>query len=176
MTAPAPTERLRLRPLDRGDAPAVLRLLNDPEWLARVGDRGVHDLDAAERYLTEGPWAEHARQGLGYFAIERHGQPGVIGVCGLAQRDYLDAPDIGYGLLPEGRGQGLAQEAARAVLAFAWTLGLPRVLATVRLDNRASQKVLEQLNMTRQCQMLSPTTGQPLWVYSIEAPCRPARA
>lgn len=168
MKHPSPTERLLLRPLDRADASEVLCLLNDPEWLARVGDRGLRSLEDAEHFLAEGYWTRYASQGFGFYALERRWQPGLIGVCGLAQRDYLDAPDIGYGLLPQGRGQGLAQEAARAVLAFAWELGLQRVLATVRLDNTASQQVLERLGMARQRQMLSPSSGQALWVYAIE--------
>lgn len=175
MNAPMQTQRLQLRPLERSDAPAVLQLLNDPEWLARVGDRGLRGLEDVEHFLAEGDWTRYASQGFGFYALERRGQPGLIGVCGLAQRGHLDAPDIGYGLLPEGRGQGLAQEAARAVLGFAWSLGLERLLATVRLDNLASQAVLEKLGMARQRQMQSPTSGLPLWVYSIES-CKAARA
>jgi len=64
------------------------------------------------------------------------------------RRDVLDAPDLGYAFLPEGRGRGLAREAARAVLAHArGTLALPRVLAIVKPGNAASARVLVAAGM-----------------------------
>lgn len=34
------TARQRLRPLDAGDTPFILELLNEPGWLRFIGDRG----------------------------------------------------------------------------------------------------------------------------------------
>jgi hypothetical protein len=47
------TARLRLRAAARGDAPFFLALLNDPAWLAIIGDRGVRSRSDAERYIRD---------------------------------------------------------------------------------------------------------------------------
>ena len=51
------------------------------------------------------------------------------------------------GTRPEHQGQGLATEAARAVLALAGKAGLDQVLAITDLDNAASQRVAARLGM-----------------------------
>ena len=45
------TERLVLRPLTLDDAPFVLELLNDPDWLRFIGDKGVRTLEDARHYI-----------------------------------------------------------------------------------------------------------------------------
>src|SRR6185312_14477037 len=51
------TGRLCLREMADGDAPFILEVLTDPDFVANVGDRGVHELAAARRYIVEGPGA-----------------------------------------------------------------------------------------------------------------------
>jgi len=53
------TERLTLRPLTTGDAAFILELVNDPDWLRNIGDRNVHTLADAERYITNSPMAKY---------------------------------------------------------------------------------------------------------------------
>ena len=43
------TERMTLRWFDESDASFVLELLNDPAWIANIGDRGVRTLEDARR-------------------------------------------------------------------------------------------------------------------------------
>ena len=57
------TARLILRRLTVDDAPFILELLNDPDWLKFIGDKGVRTLDAARDYLRKGPIAMYARHG-----------------------------------------------------------------------------------------------------------------
>ena len=59
---PLETQRLTLRPITLDDAPFTLALLNDPDWLRYVGDRGVRTLDGARQYLAEGPLAMWRRR------------------------------------------------------------------------------------------------------------------
>ncbi|MGC5054617.1 GNAT family N-acetyltransferase [Micromonospora sp. DT48] len=56
--------------------------------------------------------------------------------------------EVGWHLHPEAWGQGYATEAAAAVLADAFSLGLTRVIAVTDPDNRASQAVCRRLGMT----------------------------
>jgi ribosomal-protein-alanine N-acetyltransferase len=65
------TERLELHPFTEGDADFVFRLLNEPSFLRYIGDRGVHDLETARRYIADGPVASYARHGHGLMRVVR---------------------------------------------------------------------------------------------------------
>jgi len=141
------TPRLRLRRLVPEDAPFILVLVNDPDWLRYIGDKNVRDLDGARTYIANGPAAMYARCGYGLWLVELHdGTP--VGLCGLLSRDTLPHPDIGFAFLPQYRGQGYAHEAAAATLAYAReTLGMKRILAITSPDNADSGKLLEKIGL-----------------------------
>lgn len=142
------TARLRLRPVEHADAPFILALLTDPAWLRFIGDRGVRNLDDAHRYILEGPQRMYAAHGFGLMLVERREDCQSLGLCGLIRRDGLPDPDIGFALMPSGRGQGYAWEAAHATLADARaTHGLERVVAITATDNLASQRLLVRLGL-----------------------------
>lgn len=142
------TERLGLRRFDLDDAPFILELVNEPEWLRFIGDKGVSSLADAQRYLQTGPLDMYARVGFGLYLVERNTDCVPIGMCGLIKRDALECVDIGFALLARHAGQGFALEAAAATLAHARDLGLPRLMAITTPDNVASQKLLKKLGMT----------------------------
>lgn len=140
------TERLVLRPLRIEDAPFILRLLTQPSWLRFIGDRGVRDLESAERYLRDVPIAMQSRYGfaLQHVSLKATGEP--IGLCGILKRESLPDPDIGFALLDEHAGKGYGFEAATAVIADAeQRLGLRRLLAIATPDNERSARLLGAL-------------------------------
>jgi RimJ/RimL family protein N-acetyltransferase len=140
------TDRLIIRHLLTSDAGFMFRLLNDPAWLRFIGDRGVKCHDDAVRYIETGPMDMYSRLGFGFYAVELKETGDLAGICGLAKRDYLNEVDLGFAFLPEYRSRGYAFEAARAVLGHARNdLRLSRVLATTRMDNHHSAKLLEKL-------------------------------
>ena len=55
------TPRLILRRLTLDDAPFILELVNDPDWLRHIGDKNVRSLDDARAYLTNGPLTDAFR-------------------------------------------------------------------------------------------------------------------
>jgi RimJ/RimL family protein N-acetyltransferase len=140
------TERLVLRHLGPGDAPFILRLLNEPSWLEFIGDRGVHTLADAERYIETGPVEMYGRLGFGLYHVRlaQSGEP--IGMCGLLKRAMLDDVDLGFAFLPEYWGKGYAREASAAVLSYARSnLGLSRIVAITTRHNGASRRLLEKI-------------------------------
>lgn len=142
------TARLTLHRLALDDAPFLIRLLNDPSFIANIGDRGVRSIEDAHRYLREGPFAMYQRYGFGLWRAVRRTDREPVGMCGLLRRDTLPDADLGYAYLPEHRGQGYAFEAARATLQHAARkFGLTRVAAVVSPGNTASIRVLEKLGM-----------------------------
>jgi len=142
------TPRLRLRWFTQADAGFMRRLLNDPGWLANIGDRGVRTRRQAEHWIESRHVATYGRLGFGFWAVERIADGVLIGMCGLIQRDTLPEVDVGYALLPRFRGQGYAREAAAACLAYAHdVLGLAEVWGITGPDNAASARVLRQIGL-----------------------------
>ena len=142
------TPRLRLRPLQLADAPFILELLNDPDWLRYIGDKNVRGLDDARRYLEQGPLTMYACEGFGLLRVESKADGAPMGLCGLLRRDTLPDADIGFAFLPRWRGAGYAREAAAAVLQHARQgLGLNRIVAITTQNNTASGRLLEALGL-----------------------------
>jgi ribosomal-protein-alanine N-acetyltransferase len=142
------SQRLRLRHLTTADGEFILELLNEPDFIRNIGDRGVRTLDDALRYIVNGPMASYARHGFGLFAVELKDTSIPIGICGLLKRDYLQDVDIGFALLTSFRGAGYAFEAASATMRFGKeVLGLERIVAITAPDNEASIKVVRRLGL-----------------------------
>ncbi|MCG8435966.1 MAG: GNAT family N-acetyltransferase [Gammaproteobacteria bacterium] len=142
------TERLTLRELNIDDAAFILELVNDPDWLQYIGDKGVRNLDDARGYILNGPMASYRDHGFGLYMTELKDDGAPIGICGLLKRDNLDDPDVGFAFLPAFRGKGYAYEAAAAVMAYGEkTLGLNRIVAVTSSDNVLSIKLLEKLGL-----------------------------
>ncbi|WP_313028869.1 GNAT family N-acetyltransferase [Massilia alkalitolerans] len=144
------TERLRLRLVEPGDAAVFLELFNDPAFIEHIGDRGVRTLEAAVKSIEEGPVAMQRARGHSMYMVEALGEGGAavpVGLSGLIKRDALEDVDLGYAFLPRHRGQGYAFEAARAVVAHARALGIPRLVAITTPGNAASIALLLRLGM-----------------------------
>lgn len=146
----ATTERLTIRKLTLADAPFIFRLVNDPDFLEYIGDRGVRTLEDAEAYLRNGPFASYERHGHGLWGVALKETGELIGMSGLLKREQYADVDIGYAFLPEFRGGGYAFESALAVLEIAASVvALRRVIALVSPANAASIGLLKKLGFTR---------------------------
>lgn len=162
------TARLRLRLPVPADAPFLLRLLNDPDWLRHIGDRGVYNEADALVFIEERLLASHRQHGFGLWVVEPLAGGSALGLCGLLKRDELPAADVGYAFLPEARGHGFAFEAAQRALRFATgDRGMPRVLAIVQAGNQASRSLLEKLGM--QFAQMIQIGGRETCLYQLDA-------
>lgn len=160
------TTRLRLSRLELRDAPFILELLNEPGWLRFIGDKDVHCIEDAERYLRTGPLDSYARLGFGLFLVERKADGTPLGMCGLIKRDMLEEVDIGFALLERESGRGFAHESAVAVLNHAKHLGLTRLMAITTPENEKSQRLLRKLGMRFERE-IQPGT-EPLHLFVTE--------
>lgn len=162
------TDRLILRRYTLDDAEFIMRLVNDPSWLRFIGDKNVHSLDDARRYLREGPLDMYERYGFGMYRVEERDSGTPAGMCGLIKRDTLPDADVGYAFLPEFRGKGYAFEAASAVLEYGnREFGLKRILAITSIDNAGSIRVLEKAGMKFEREM-EFRPGDPVKVFARE--------
>lgn len=169
------TNRLSLRWLELADAAFIHELVNDPTWLAGIGDRGVRTLEDAENYLRKGPIEMYARLGFGLYAVERKVDRTLIGMCGLLQRETLPDPDLGYALLPQYAGVGYALEAARGCVALARDqFRMQRLLAITSTSNIRSRHLLEQLGMQLEKQQKLRPEDEEVCVYALALTHSPA--
>lgn len=160
------TPRLQLREFTLQDAPLLLALLTDPDFIRNVADRGIHTQAQAIDYLSRGPILSYLQDGFGLWCVERRDDGVAIGMCGLIRRAGLLDIDVGYALLPAWRGQGYASEAAAACVQYGLhSLQLKRVVAYVNADNAASRRVLEKAGLHHSGPVLLPTSEQTVELY-----------
>jgi RimJ/RimL family protein N-acetyltransferase len=167
-TPPLHSARLALRLPRPDDAPFILELLTDPDWLRNIGDRGVRSEADAARYIEERLLASFRLHAFGLWVVEPSDGGKPLGLCGLVKRDYLEDVDIGFAMLPAARGKGHALEAARRVLQFVKEdLRLPRLAGIVVPDNTASVRLLKQLGLVFQRQMDDRDTAVDLYLMQL---------
>lgn len=162
------TERLILRPTTLEDAPFILALLNSPKWLQFIGDRQVHSIEDAEKYIRDRMLSQYERLGFGNCTLITKQDGSRIGNCGLYAREGIDAVDIGFALLPEFEGFGYGKEAAEKLIAAAFEdFGQPKVGGIVVEGNRVSRRLLEWLGLTFEKNFRFPNSDEDLMYYSI---------
>jgi RimJ/RimL family protein N-acetyltransferase len=132
------TERLTLRRPTLADVKAIARLADDRR-IAENTRRLPHPYsqDHAVEFVRA---IAHTRETA--FLIEQNHTP--IGMVGVDWREP-DAPELGYWLGVDYWGQGLATEAARAVIDFSFEqFDIAHMRSGARVANPASRNVLEK--------------------------------
>ena len=110
----------------------------------------------------------YATHGFGLWVIEHRTTGDFIGDCGLTWQnvDGQEVLEVGYHVLPERQGQGLATEGASACLRHGFeTLDATMVTAIINPDNMASRRVAERIGMTVWKRTRDPSRA-PIVVYS----------
>jgi RimJ/RimL family protein N-acetyltransferase len=118
----------------------------DPRVRKYLWDDRIIDEDVTAAVLASSA-DDSARQGYGLWGVFDRATGELMGFCGF--RSSADGmPELLYGLLPAWWGKGLATEAARAVLSYAFqALGTAEVRAATDTPNIASVRVMERLGM-----------------------------
>ena len=162
------SERLRFRLPSVTDAAFYLKLMNEPDYHRFIADHGLRTVEDAAIYIRTKTLARFAKSGVGLWLVEARSSGEPIGVCGLVIRPELDHPDLGFGFLEEHRGQGLAREAATAVLEFAHkNLKLRSVCAITHPGNQRSANLLKKVGFVQDGQRhlmeIGATSDYYLW-------------
>lgn len=147
------TPRLLLRAFMPEDMDAVYEYWSDPEVMRYQPGEPRTMIDQAQRRIqnmTAGR-AEPSRPGH-CFAIVLQSEARVIGECLLyAHNPDLREAGIGYTLNRRYWGQGYATETATRVVQYGFEeLGLHRIFAECRPENRASARVLQKIGMRQE--------------------------
>jgi [ribosomal protein S5]-alanine N-acetyltransferase len=144
------TQRLILRELTPADAADVLAFRSDP-LVQQYDDPPITTLDEALAFIEDMRAIRPTQTFLGWGVACRESNQ-VIGVVALWDWDKgKRQAELGYGLAKECWGQGLGQEAVRAVLEYGFSsLSLRWVYATTLTANTRSIKMLERLGFQRE--------------------------
>lgn len=154
------TERLTLHQMSEADAPFLLELMNEPEFVRFVADRGLRTVEDAAGYMAERILPSYERCGFGFYRVDLKEAGIPIGICGLVKRDTLEWVDIGFAVLGRFCGRGYPWEAAAAVMEYGRTvLKLPRIVAVTMPGNRNSIRLLEKLGLQFQEKIILPGYG-----------------
>ena len=146
MSADAPileTERLVFRPFTPGDLPLLLDLHSDPQVQRYIG--GMWEAGACQRRLDQYV-ADQAAHGVSKWkAFLKDGTfVGRAGISFWAVTGF----ELGYSFKRMAWGQGLATEAARAIVGWAWAnTAVDRLCGFTEPENLASRRVLEKVGM-----------------------------
>lgn len=139
------TERLKLEPLAEADAADLFPLMDDPEVMAYWDVPEIDDPDLVAE-IVRAQVAEMADGGAIYWSIRTMAGQAFVGCCDLSDIDRRHKrAEVGFMLGRGSWGQGYADEAMQAVLAFAATAGLRRLTARTHLGNRRSEMLLQKL-------------------------------
>lgn len=162
------TERLFLRRVSLADADLMLAVWNDPAFVRNVGDRGIRSLADARAAMEAGALKLYEDYGYGPYAMILKGDGTRVGICGLFKRDNLEHPDIGFAVLPDYCGAGLAGEAAFAVVAHACDdLGLTDLTAIVSPGNAPSIGLIEKLGLSFSGMIRMPGDDKDICLYHM---------
>lgn len=141
------TERLILRAFTPDDAATFFLLNSDPEVLRYTGEAPLESEEEARLRIEQYP--DFDKHGFGRWACVYRPEMRVIGFAGLKMLEELGEVDLGYRLLTDYWGLGLATEASHACLRFGFeTLDLDRIIGLVLPENAASIRVLKKVGMT----------------------------
>jgi RimJ/RimL family protein N-acetyltransferase len=142
------TERLWLREYVLDDAEATFEIGRNPLVQRYTGDPCFTSVQEVRTVLLRHPLEDYRKYGFGRWAMvaKEHGK--VIGMAGLKYLSEWDEVDVGYRLLPEYWGRGLATEASRASIRYGFEkLKLSRIIGLADPRNVRSVRVLEKCGL-----------------------------
>ena len=149
------TTRLVLRRPRPEDVDGVLALLGDPRTVEHNPSDGVDTRESAGSLVAR--WTRHWEDhGFGYWCVFELGSSELGGICGIRRMTVRGHPVVNllYRLRRELWGQGYATEAAAAVLARSGEQQPGQtILARVRPENVASQRVAAKLGLRRDAEL-----------------------
>jgi [ribosomal protein S5]-alanine N-acetyltransferase len=141
------TPRLFLRHYALDDVDALAEVLCDRDNMRFFPD--LFERKDAEEWIQKN-LRRYAEDGVGGWALVLRPDNKFGGYCGLVRREIDGAKEIevGYTLARHAQGRGIATEAARACMDYAFTtLGEERVISLIRPENLPSRRVAERNGM-----------------------------
>ncbi len=142
------TSRLTLRYLTSRDTEALTPILGDAEVM-RFSIIGVHSQKQIKQFIEQ-RLLSYLEHGFGLYALVHKQNQELIGYCGffIQSIEQQSEVEIGYRLAKKYWGQGLATEAAKAVLEYGQQrYNFKRFICLIEPENVRSVRVATKLGM-----------------------------
>ncbi len=171
---PIQTERLLLRPYERGDFDALLAIQSREDVVRYLYEDplGPDDVRALlDRRLASTSLSDEGDTLAVAVVLRSEGE--MIGDCILHWNSRQhQVGEIGFVFHPDHHGRGYATEAARPLVDFGFDeVGLHRIIGRLEARNIASARVLEKLGMRREALLIENEFVKGEWqselVYAI---------
>lgn len=162
------TKRLILRCLTMDDLDNLVALYHSPE-VRKYYSEGIPSFEETKQELEWMINQCYVKYGFGMWATIEKETDKFIGRCGLTPMDIEghEEIEVGYMLAREYWGQGLATEAAQAILQYGFEqAGLSRLICVINPENLASSKVAEKIGM--KLEIDGDVNGEPTLLYAID--------
>ena len=164
------TARLLHRPLTLADLDALAPMYADPE-IRRYYPEGTQTREQTKQEIEWIIERQYGRHGYGLWATILKETGALIGRCGLIpwhQPQGLEV-EVAYLLDKPYWGQGLATEAARGIVDYAFgPLGLTKLVCYMYPANKGSERVAQKVGMTLEREM--ELEGERVLVYMTSRP------
>jgi RimJ/RimL family protein N-acetyltransferase len=150
---PLADDVVMLRPWRRADVPAMLRGFRDPVVRRFSWPESPPDTEEdALSYVAEQDQARVLGEELSFALVEPEDAGVLLGGGSLYDvRLELSRASVGYWLVPEARGRGVATHAVRLLARWAFAeLGIARLELACSSDNEASQRVAGRCGFVRE--------------------------
>jgi ribosomal-protein-alanine N-acetyltransferase len=162
------TERLYFRRLNMGDLDDLFTLYQSPD-VRKYYSEGIPSYEETRHELEWIINECYVKYGFGMWGTIHKETGKFIGRCGLCPMDIEGHKEIevAYMLAKEYWGQGLATEAAQAILNYGFEqAGLSRLICVINPGNLASARVAEKIGMALEID--GEVNGEPTLLYSID--------
>ncbi|MBK7500455.1 MAG: GNAT family N-acetyltransferase [Ignavibacteriales bacterium] len=144
------TERLVLRKLSLDDAEEIFFLRSDEKVNKYLDRPRATSIEDAHNFINKTNHAIENNECIDW-AITFKDDSGLIGsICLWNLNEEENKAEVGYELLPDFQGKGIAQEALSAVITFGFeVMKLKTIEAYTHKENLKSTKLLEKFNFKR---------------------------
>lgn len=142
------TSRLTLRYITSRDAEALMPILGDAEVM-QFSIIGIHSSKQIKQFIEQ-RLISYLEYGFGLYALVHKQNQQLIGYCGffIQSIEQQKEVEIGYRLAKKYWGQGLATEAAKAVVDYGQQrFNFRRFVCLIEIKNNRSIRVAQKLGM-----------------------------
>lgn len=163
------TARLGLEPLSEAHAPEMVPVLSAPELTRYIGGEPPTEQELRAQYARQAVGqSPSGEQGWLNWIVRSRASGDAVGYvqATVADESRIRIAELAWVIAPEAQGEGLATEAAGAVLEWLREAGIAEFRANIHPHNLASQAVARKLGFLASDRILD---GETVWVLRSAA-------
>jgi RimJ/RimL family protein N-acetyltransferase len=147
--------RVLIRPPGNGDVDAITAACQDPDIVRFTRIPTPYTRERGQKFVEECREGWKQGRSANFVGIDLHNGM-LLGSIGLVIDEGAAAAEIGYWVVPDARGSGVATTMGWLVATYGFeAVGLKRITLEAAITNEASNRLAERLGFTREGVMRS---------------------